>query len=288
VKDLIQMLVSGLSAGSIYALMALGMAVIYRSTTVLNFAQGEVFMLGGFIALIAITVLGLSYAWAFVIALLGVFLIGAVIDKVAFQPLLHADHLSQVFATVGLLFIIRGGVRYFQADQERLPGAFGTGSIEIGGASVNPQHLLIIGALIVATVVFAVLFNRTYLGRIMRASTQSLRGCALVGINLRRVFALMWATGALLAGLAGVLAGPILLVGPDMGHRPLLMGLAGMTLGGFGSLPGAVAGGLLIGLAEVSAGMYVSTRLGDAAGFIIVFLVLLLRPRGLFSTKGIA
>lgn len=287
-ETLIQVLVSGVSTGAIYALMALGMTAIYRCTTVLNFSHGEALMLGAFLTYVALSVLGLPYPVAVAFGLIAVAVLGLVTDKVAFEPLLRAGHLQQVLATVALLFIIRGAVRFFSVDERSLPPLTGNWQFSIGGVAVDPQRVVIAVFVVATSAGFAFVFSRTRIGRIIRASTQSLRGCALVGIDLKRVFAVTWIVGVLLAGVAGILAGPLLLITPDMGGRLLLLGFAGMTLGGFGSFPGAVVGSILVGLVESGANFYISTSLGDVAGLSLIFVVLVLRPQGLFGTEDVA
>jgi branched-chain amino acid transport system permease protein len=287
-ETLLQVIVSGVSTGSIYALMALGMTVIYRSTTVLNFAHGESLMLGGFFAYVSLVQFRLPYPVAIVVSLAGIVVVGYLTDKVAFQPLLNAGHLQQVLATVALLFIFRGVVRFISVDERALPPLLGNTRWTISGVALDPQRIIIAIVVVTTSLGFAYVFRRTDIGRVIRASTQNLRGCALVGIDLKRVFSGMWMSGILLAGIAGILAAPLLLVRPDMGSRPLLLGFAGMTLGGFGSFPGAVVGAILVGLVESTANFYVSTSLGDVAGLALIFLILLVRPKGLFGTEDVA
>ncbi len=286
-SDLLQVLVSGLAQGGIYAFVALGLTVIYRSTSVLNFMHSENFMVGAFLTLVATSSWHLPMLVAIAVALSVVFLVGVIINKVAFEPLLKADHLTQVFATVAVLFIIRGVVRFFTVDQRPLAPILGNSVLRVGDAALRPQDLLTTGVLAVATGILALVFLKTHLGRVMRAGTQSLRGCSLIGIDVRRMFAVMWGVGGVLGALAGILAAPTLLVFPDMGARPLLLGFAGMTLGGFGSLPGAIVGGLLVGLIEVGGAFYGSTTLGDVAGFLVILVVLLVRPHGLFGSREV-
>lgn len=287
-SDLIQVLVSGLAQGAVYALVGLGLTVIYRSTTVLNFMHSESFMLGAFTTLVMVTFWEIPMLVAIPIAVAAVFLVGVLVDKVGFEPLMEAPHLAQVFATIALSFVIKGIVRFFTIDERPLPAIAGFTVLRIGEAVVRPQDLITAAVLLTATLLLAFVFWRTHIGLIIRAATQTLRGCALVGINAKRLFTLMWGVGGALGGLAGILAAPSLLVYPDMGGRPLMLGWAGMTLGGFGTFPGAIVGGVLVGLLEVAAGYYVSTALGDVAGFAVIFVVLLVRPQGMFGSREVA
>lgn len=284
-SELLQVTVSGLAQGALYGLMALGLTVVYRATTVLNFMHGQNFMVGAIVAFFAVTAWAVPYPLAVLIALAAVFVLGLVIDRIAYRPLLKAPHLTQVFATIAISFILIGLARMVVGDERPMPPIVGGRFLDLLGAKVNPQHLVTAGVLLVTSAVFAYVFQRTQAGLILRASTQSQRGAAMVGIDVRLIAAVMWGVGGVLGGMAGILAAPFLLVSADMGVRPLILGFAAMTLGGFGTFPGAVVGGLIIGLTEVAAGYYVSTTLGDAAGFAVIFAVLLLRPGGIFGTR---
>jgi branched-chain amino acid transport system permease protein len=278
---LLPIIVAGLGVGSVYSLVALGLTMIYRSTTVMNFAHGQIFMVGAVISLLLIES-GWPYVLAIVCAVAAAFVIGVLIEKVALERLLHADHVVLVFATVAIGFIIVGAVRYFGFDQRGMPPLVG-GTIHVGGSVVEPQYLVTLGALAIISAGFAWVFLRTGVGRVARASTQSLRGAGLVGINVHGVFATMWGVGCAVAALGGILAAPMISVSPDIGNRPLILGFAVMALGGFGSFLGAVVGGLILGVVEKLAAFYVSTTLGDAIGFVVILLVLLIRPSGLFG-----
>lgn len=278
--NFIQVAIAGLGQGSIYALMALGLTLILRSTTVLNFAHGALYMVAAFLTLQMVRA-GWNYGLAILVAVAAVVLIGIIIDLVAFEPLLEKEHVTQVFATFAMSFIMIGIVQYMSVDQRGLAPIFSKQSIKLGALTVNPQYIVMIGVLIAAAIGLALFFSYTRAGLIIRASTDNMRGARLVGIRVRSVFMTMWGVGALLAAIAGILAAPTSLVTPTMGEMPMITALAAMTLGGFGSIPGSVFGGLAMGLLEMSGNYYVSTRLGGVAGFLAVFLLLIARPGGL-------
>lgn len=283
--DLLQVLISSLGQGSVYALLALGLTLIFRSTTTVNFAHGSLFMLGAFVAL-ELLILGAPYLLAVVGSLIFMAILGWIIDKVAFEPLLKKDHVTQVFATVAVSFIVTGVARYLTVDQRGMPPIFGDAAyIQTSGLAINTQHLAMIASLIIVSLLLGYFFRRTKIGLVIRACTSNLRAADLSGINVKRVFAIMWGLGAALAGLAGILAAPTLLVGPDIGNRPLVIGLAAMALGGFGSIPGALIGGLAMGLLEGFSGFYISTQLGAVAGLVVVLALLIARPNGLMGAK---
>ncbi|HLT67004.1 MAG TPA: branched-chain amino acid ABC transporter permease [Microbacterium sp.] len=283
--DFLQVAISSLGQGSVYALLALGLTLIYRSTTTVNFAHGALFMLGAFIAL-ELMILGVPYLLAVVLAIVIMALLGWGIDKVAFEPLVKKEHVAQVFATIAVSFVITGVVRFFTVDQRGMAPIFGDNAyLRMGELTINTQHLAMIASLVVVSLALGWFFQRTRIGLVIRACTSNLRGADLVGINVKRVFAIMWSLGSALAALAGILVAPTLLVGPDIGNRPLVIGLAAMALGGFGSIPGALIGGLAMGLIEGFSGYYISTQLGAVAGLVVVLAVLVFRPNGLLGMR---
>ncbi|MCC2593958.1 branched-chain amino acid ABC transporter permease [Tessaracoccus sp. OS52] len=281
----VQSLIAGLSEGSIFALMALGMVLVLRATTILNFGHAVNFMAAPVLVLF-MTKAGIPLLVASAIALVAVFVLGLVIERVTIQPLFNAEHLPQVFATVAVLFIGEGVVRSLVAVPQRVPPMMGDAVLRVGGVALNPQYLLSIAVLVVCLVALVVVFQRTSTGRVLRATTESVRGASLVGINTKRVFLITWAVAAVLGAVAGLLAAPVYLVSADMGARAANMAFVGMALGGFGSIPGAVLGSLLVGVTNVLASTYVSTTLGDGAGFLLIMLVLLVRPQGILGTPS--
>ena len=279
----IQSFIAGLSEGSIFALMALGMVLILRATTILNFGHAVNFMAAPVMVLF-MTRAGVPLLLASAISLVGVFILGLIIERVTIQPLFNAEHLHQVFATVAVLFIGEGVIRSLVAVPQRIPPLMGDTVTRVGDVALNPQYLLSIAVLIVFLIALVVVFQRTSTGRVLRATTENVRGASLVGINTKRVFLITWAVAAVLGAVAGLLAAPVYLVSADMGARAANMAFVGMALGGFGSIPGAVLGGLLVGVTNLLASTYISTTLGDGAGFLLILLVLLVRPQGIFGT----
>lgn len=282
---LIQSLIAGLSEGSIFALMALGMVLVYRATTILNFGHAINFMALPVLVLF-LTKAGWPLLLSAAVALVAVFLLGLLVERATIQPLINAEHLPQVFATVAVLFIGTGVVRSLVTVPQRIPPLMGDAVWRIGDVALNPQYLLSILILFITVAVMGFVFARTAMGRVLRATTETMRGAALVGINTKRVFLVVWAVAAVLGAIAGLLAAPVYLVSADMGSRAANMAFVGMALGGFGSIPGAVVGSLLVGLTNVLASTYVSTTLGDGAGYLLILLVLLIRPQGILGTAG--
>jgi branched-chain amino acid transport system permease protein len=301
---LAQLAVSGLVIGSLYALMALGMTVLYRATTVVNFGHGEFFMLGAFAVYVTKHVLGWPYAAAIAFSFVLLFLIGMLIERGLMRPLQNAPHLSLAMMTVALSFLFKGVTRFFYGrDVSPLPplidgepidiglwdfgrpdsGPSDSGVSILGSAVLFPQDVLVVAASLAAVLILFVFFQHTRLGKVIQAASQTPRGAALVGVNVPALHSMMWGVAAAMGALAGLLIAPSTLVYPDMGEHMLIRAFAAMTLGGFGSLIGAVIGGFALGVIENLMGGYVSSSLVDVAAYLVIIVVLLLRPSGLFG-----
>ncbi len=285
--DALTLVVAGLANGSLYALVALGLVLIYKTQDVVNFAHGEILMVGAFIGYTIAESFHWPYPLALVAAVLLCGVLGAVIERVAFRRLAHEHHITLAMVTVGLSFTLKGLARVpFGADIYTFPPAFrDMAPIIVGTAVISPQSLLTIGVAVVLALLLWVFFRSTTMGKQMRATQQNLMGAKFVGINTGRVFASTWALACAAGGAAGVLAAPVSLLYPDMGTNFLLKGFAAAVLGGFESIPGAIIGGLLIGVIELLFGGYVSTAFQHVSAFLIIIVVLFVRPYGLFGQK---
>jgi branched-chain amino acid transport system permease protein len=280
-----QLIVSSLTLGSIYALAALGFAVIYRATDVVNFAQGELMMLGAMIALVLFRDMHLPYLLVVVIAVGGCMLIALGVERIAFRPLLGAPHITVLLSTVAVGQIIRSGVRAFHGDDFGIfPPIVSMEPIAVFGVRFTALNLLVLALTAVALLAFAFLFSSTRMGWAMRATAQNARAAAIVGIRVPLVFSQTWMIAGGLAAVAGLLLAPLIIVTPDMGVIAN-KGFVAAILGGFSSLPGAVVGGLLLGLAENLIGVYVTSAYKDVLVFALLILLLLFRPSGLFGRK---
>jgi branched-chain amino acid transport system permease protein len=285
--DALTLVVAGLANGSLYALVALGLVLIYKTQDVVNFAHGEILMVGAFIGYTVFQILGWSYPLALIVAVLLCGLMGALIERLAFRRLASEHHITLAMVTVGLSFTLKGAARLpFGADIYTFPPLFkDTAPIVLGSAVISPQSLVIIGVAVLLTLLLFFFFRSTTMGKQMRATQQNLMGAKLVGINTGRIFAGTWALACAAGGAAGVLAAPVSLLYPDMGTNFLLKGFAAAVLGGFESIPGAIVGGLLIGVIELLFGGYVSTAFQHVSAFCIIIIVLFVRPHGLFGRK---
>lgn len=279
-----QLIMSGIVNGSVYAVVALGMTVLYRSTTVVNFCHGEFFMLGAFAVLVAQQLFGWTYAGSIVFALAMLFLVGCAIEKVLMRPLQNAPHISMAMMTVALSYLLKGISRFFYGREVKpLQPLIGGDPIEIGSVILMPQDVLIAGFSLLVVFGFFYFFQRTETGKVIQAASQTPRGASLVGINVPLLRNLMWGVGALMGAVAGILISPNTLVYPDMGGHMLIRAFAAMTLGGFGSLPGAVAGALTLGVLENLIGGYISSSLVEITAYLVIIVVLIVRPQGIMG-----
>jgi branched-chain amino acid transport system permease protein len=278
-----QVVVSGLTLGSLYALVGLGFVVIYRATGVVNFGHGEMLMLGAMAALVLHVDMGVAYVFAFLIAVSGAGVLGAVLERVAYRPLRFAPEVTVIIATVAVGQIIRAGVRVVRGSEvSRFPSPFSTEPFSVAGVTLTPVSLGITGTSILLVLLFLVFFRRTRLGKGMQATAQNRDAATLVGVSVNQTFMLTWAIGSALAAVAGILLAPLIIITPDMGIIGV-KGFIGAILGGFASIPGSVAGGFLLGVIENVGGVYIAGEMKDAIAFVVLLLVLFLRPQGLFG-----
>lgn len=249
---------------------------------VLNFAHGEVVTLGAYLSFTAYHVLRLPYALVAVTALLGGIVIGLLLERLSRRPLLGGAMISVALLTIGVGFVVKGAARLIWPDDYlTFPPIYGMAPIPIGMVMISPQDAVIVGTSLALMMLFFALFRFSPLGKRMRASASNRLGALLVGIRVERMFLAAWVLSCMLGVIAGLLIAPISLIYADMGFDVFVKAFAGAVLGGFGSFPGAVLGGLLVGLIESLVGGYISTVLVGAAPFIIIAGVLLLFPRGL-------
>ncbi|MBI3325704.1 MAG: branched-chain amino acid ABC transporter permease [Nitrospinae bacterium] len=287
---LFYLMLSGLTNGSLYALVAMGLVIIYKATAVVNFAHGEVFMMGGFFGYTFHVLLGLPYPASLLLAVGLSLLLGVVTERVAYRPMIKASVISLVLASVGFSFVLKGIARVpwgGKGDFIPFPPVFSYDPIVFGSLLITPQHLIILTSALACMGLFAAFFRWTKLGKMMQATAENQRAAALVGIRVERVFASIWGAGACVGAVAGVLMAPVTLLYPDIGATLLVKAFASAVLGGFGSLPGAVLGGLTMGLVENLAGGYLDTSLVDISPFLVMILVLILWPTGFFGARAI-
>ncbi|MGD9180235.1 MAG: branched-chain amino acid ABC transporter permease [Desulfobacterales bacterium] len=283
-----QYLVSGLATGSIYALVALGLALIYRSTRILNFAHGDITTAGTFMAFAL-----LSLDWPFAPAFILAIIFGSVLAMAFYFCVLvpaqrrEATHLGQIILTLGLGLILQGLVSYFGGT---VPQAFPfpLSDIKIYHLGEVVVSQLSLGTFIIsllACLLFYLLVQKTRIGLAMRATSENLPAAQTMGIPTRKVLAFSWGLAALLGVIAGLFLAPALLLDPFFMLEPFLKGFAAAILGGLNSLPGAIVGGLILGVAESLAGGFISIAFKNTMAFVIIILVLLFRPEGLLGKE---
>jgi branched-chain amino acid transport system permease protein len=282
---LAQLLASGIAVGAVYTLVALGMTLLYRSTTIVNFCHGEFFMLGAFGVMVPLQVLGWSYPASIATSLVLLLVVGSLTERALIRPLKNAPFVTLAMMTVALSYLLKGTSRFFYGREVvSLPPLLQGDPIDLGGfAMLFPQDMLVVGSMVVIVGMLSFFFARTRLGKVIQAASQTPRGASLVGIDVPLLRNAMWAAGAALGALAGILIAPSTLVYPDMGGHMLIRAFAAMCLGGFGSLPGAVAGGISLGILENLIGGYISSALVEITAYIVIVVVLVIRPQGLFG-----
>ncbi|MEN9588675.1 MAG: branched-chain amino acid transporter permease [Pseudomonadota bacterium] len=280
------LLMSGVTTGALYALVALGLVVVNKATGVINFAQGEFFMFSGFVAWVLHVQLGLNYAVTFLFTITIGFGLGALTDRIAFRPIAKADVVSLVLATVGIAFVLKGIARVIwggKGDYLSFPSITSTDPITVLGLMVIPQQLAVLAGTIVILILFAAFFRLTRAGKMMQATADNAKAAVLVGIQTDKIYTLAFGTGAAIAAAAAVLTAPITLLYPDLGFPIFLKGFAAAVMGGLMSLPGAVLGGVILGVAESLAGGYIHSSVMELSPFIVIMIVLVFRPNGLFG-----
>src|SRR3954447_9727088 len=271
--DLIpQYLFNGLVVGSSYALIAVGLTAIFGLMQIANFAHGQFYMLGAFMAYWFTRVIGLNFWPAAAASVLAVMLLGIFLERTLFRLLRGASLSSSVLATIALsIFLENLALNVWGPRPQKIPTPFETGSIEFAGVFTTPERLLMLAVTVVIVILLHVGLRHTQTGKAIRATFQQREAAALVGIDIDRLYTLTFAIGAGVAGLAGVLLGTIFVVQPAMGGIATLKAFIVVTLGGISSFAGGIAGGLLLGLAE-SFGAIISPAYKDAVGFILVML----------------
>ena len=278
-----QQIISGLAVGAVYALVALGFIIIYKATDVVNFAQGEMMMVGTFLCLTLLRSFSGSFLIAVPLTLVLAAVIGSAMERFTLRPLIGAPLFTIVIITIGLSMVLRSAAGVIWThDLFPFPAIFSERPLHVFGLVVTPLNL---GMVATAGVVMALLytfFNYTRWGTAMRAASENQTAAILMGISLRRVLTLSWSISAMLAAIAGILVAPITNVSTNMG----LIGIkafAGAILGGFGSFPGAIAGSLLLGVIENLAAGYLPAGLRDALPALVILGVLTVRPTGIFG-----
>jgi branched-chain amino acid transport system permease protein len=281
-----QFVISGLATGAIYALIGLSFAIIFNSTGIINFAQGEFVMLGGVLTIASISALQLPTLVAVAVAVAGTTVIGVLFERLAIRPLKNATPLSMVIITIGASILIRGMVMLMWGkDTKALPSFSGNTPISVAGATLLPQHLWIFAVTLLVIIGSRLFFHHTISGKAMRACSFNRRAANLVGISVGRMVLFSFVISSALGSLAGVIIAPLTMTSYDVGVMLGLKGFCAAIMGGMGSGLGTVLGGLILGVLESLGAGLISSGYKDAIAFFILLLILFIRPQGLFK-KG--
>lgn len=283
---LIQQLANGIILGSTYGLIAIGLTIIFGILNIINLAHGEIYMLGAFVAYFLVTLWGVNFFLALLVATVSMAVLGIIVERVVFRPLRDKEEINYFIVSVGLLIFLENLALLFWGTEPRsmaLPYASQT--VKIGEVIVTVQRLytVVIAVLIIIGLHFFIKYSR--MGKAMRAMEQDREGALTVGVGSNEISVFTFALGSALAGAAGALMGSLFVVNPVMGFTPLLKAFVIVIFGGLGSVLGAIVGGLILGMTEVLGAAYVSSAYQDAFAFIILILVLSLKPIGLFGKR---
>ncbi len=278
-----QLTVNGIAVGAVYALVALGLVLTYKATEVLNFAHGDLLALSAFIAWGLITVLGFSFWWALLSTVLIAAMVAYCIDALIVRRIVGQPQFAGVMLTIALAFMLRGLISMgFGPESRSYPTPWTGQTTHLGGVAIANLQLVIVGMSLVVTALLLIFFRSTRLGVAMQAASQNQLAAYLTGVRVKRINSLVWALAGATAAVAGVLLAPITLVDVSLWFV-VLKALAALVLGGFGSIAGAIVGGLLIGLIEQYAGVYLPDGSKDIVAYVVLIAVLTIRPHGLLG-----
>ena len=283
--QLVQLLVSGAAQGCIYGLIALGFVLIYKATETVSFAQGDLMMVGAFIGLACMTFAGFPFWLAVPASIVAMAAVGFGVERIVIRPILGEPAFSIVMLTIGIGYVARGLITMIPGigtETHALPVPYKDVAFRLGGLVLAAEQLVIIGVTAALCAALYALFRYTRVGLAMQAASQNQLAAYYMGIPVKRLNAVVWALAAMVAAIAGLLLAPITFVHANMG----LIGLKAFpaaVVGGFGSLPGAIVGGLVIGIVESLAGFYLPDGVKDIAAYVVVLVMLMVRPNGLFG-----
>ena len=285
--QVLQLVISGIAQGCIYGLIALGFVLIYKATETVSFAQGDLMMLGAFGGLLGLSLLGFPYWLAILCAVAGMGIFGMGLERLVIRPILGQPAFSVVMLTIGIAYVARGLITMVPnigTDTHNLPVPYKDELWRLGGLVINVEQVVVIGATALLCGCLYALFRYSKLGIAMQAASQNQLAAYYMGIPVKRLNSLAWGLAAAVAAIAGLLLAPITFVHANMGFIGL-KAFPAAVVGGFGSLPGAIVGGLVIGLVESLAGFYLPEGFKDTAAYIVVLLMLVIKPTGLFGEK---
>src|ERR1700704_710751 len=277
----LQLLFTGIGIGAVYALVALGIVLIFRATNVVNFAQGEFSMVAAYLMVVFAVDLGWPYWLSFLLALAGMALVGAIFNLGVYYPLRHRTFLPVIIATIGASILLAISVPQPQV----LEGWFETPGIQLGPVYLDSQYLLIIAVTMILVVFNYWFFEHTMLGKKLQATSQDKEMASLLGISVSTMIMITFIYSAVLGGLAGILVAPVLFVSIQMGSTIALKAFAATIIGGFGDVAGAIIGGVALGVIETFGAAYISVPYKDGFAFLVLVAFLVFRPQGIFGER---
>lgn len=284
-QQFFQQLINGVSLGSIYALIALGYTMIYGIIKLINFAHGDIYMIGAYFGFFATTQLGVGFIPAIIIAMAGAAVVGIIIERIAYRPMRNAPRIAILITAIGVSFFLEYGMILLVSPQPRtFPAVFAPTVYHMGPLVANSQQLVILISALILMVALSYIVNSTKAGKAMRAVSFDADAARLMGINIDKVISMTFALGSALAAAGGVLVGVYYnSIDPLMGMMPGLKAFVAAVLGGIGIIPGAMMGGIILGVVEAMVSGFLSSTFRDAAAFGILILILLYKPAGLLG-----
>ena len=283
---LIQQLFNGLTIGSVYSLVALGLTLVYGILHIPNFAHGALYMIGGYVTLSMMTNYGVHYWLAMIVSIIVVGLLAVLMERLVFYPLRDANPIQDNIAAIGMLLFLEAFAQFvWGAEYQTMPTPYGQ-VVDIFGLTFTMQRILIIGAAILVMIILNIFLKKTYTGASIIAMSQNREGANLVGINTNRVAMLTFFISGGLATIASSISAPINLVFPGMGNLVILKAFVIIILGGMGSVPGAIIGGYILGFTESLGATYLSNDYKDIIAFVLLVIILSVKPTGLFAKGG--
>lgn len=284
-SQFLQQVINGLSLGSIYALIALGYTMVYGIIKLINFAHGDIYMLGAYVAFITTTYFGFSFFPAMIASMVVCGILGVLIERIAYKPLRHATRIAALITAIGVSYVLEYTTQYVMGSEVKTyPTLLSNASFTLGPVTISMQQVYIFTITIVLMIALQLIIKKTKMGRAMRAVSVDEDAAKLMGINVDTTISFTFLLGSSLAGVAGILVGIYYnSIDPLMGMIPGLKAFIAAVFGGIGSVPGAMIGGLFIGIAETMAVAYGSSLYRDAIVYLILILILIIKPDGLLG-----
>lgn len=284
---MLQVIINGLVAGSIYVLFAAGLAIVLGILDIPNFAHGQTFMIGAFSTFYLVSYFGLHFIVATLVSMVLIAIFGVVMEKVAFKPLRGTPHVTLLISAIALMIFLENLAALLWGNYNRtIPTLYAKQTVSLLGMTVSVQRILVLATAVLLIIALQLFIKKTKLGMAIRAMGQSTEVTQLMGVSVDKLTSFIFALSSALAAVAGSLLGSLFTVNPYMGLEPLLKGVVILVLGGMGSIIGAIVGGLGLGLVESFTAQYLSSAFKNSIAFLILIIILVIKPTGIFGSKG--